>query len=79
MLSEPSESFFPPRCPGVLAGMKVTLSPLRPLCSGLRVLIQLLRYALSFCWALLLPRAVTAAQLVAIQSQLAAEINRSSG
>jgi hypothetical protein len=57
--------------------MKVTLSFLRPLFSCLDVLLQLLRYALSFCWALLLPRAVTAAQLVAFQSQLAVELNRS--
>jgi hypothetical protein len=43
------------------------------------VLLQLVGYLLRFCWALLLPRAVTAAQLLAIQSQLAAELNRSSG
>jgi len=59
--------------------MKVTLSFLRPLCSCLGVLLQLLRYSLSFCWALLLPRAVTAAQLLAIRSQLAVELDRSSG
>ncbi|MCJ7821678.1 MAG: hypothetical protein MUQ26_01110 [Armatimonadetes bacterium] len=59
--------------------MKVTLSFLRHLYSGLGVLLQLLRYALRFCWALLLARAVTAAQLLAIQSQLAAELNRASG
>ncbi|MCJ7750801.1 MAG: hypothetical protein MUQ65_06860, partial [Armatimonadetes bacterium] len=54
------------------------MSLLRPLCRCLGVLLQLLRYALSFCWALLLPRAVTAAQLLAFQSQLAVELNRSS-
>jgi hypothetical protein len=58
--------------------MKVTLRSLRHLCNGLGVLFQLLQYALSFCWALLLPRAVTAAQLLAFQSQLAVELNRSS-
>ena len=79
MLSEPPESFFSPRGPGILVGMKVTLSLLRPLCRCLGVLLQLLRYALSFCWALLLPRAVTAAQLLAFQSQLTVELNRSSG
>jgi len=57
--------------------MKVTLSFLRPLYRCLGVLLQLLRYSLSFCWALL-PRAVTAAQLLAFQSQLAVEVNRSS-
>jgi len=45
----------------------------------LGVLLQLVWYALRFCWALILPRAVIAAQLLAIQSQLAAELNRSSG
>ncbi len=79
MLSEPPERFFSPRRPGILVGMKVTLSFLRPLCSCLGVLLQLLRYALSFCWALLLPRAVTAAQLLAARSQLAVELNRPSG
>jgi len=79
MLSEPSESFFSPRRPGILVGMKVTLSFLRSLCRCLGVLLQLLRYALRFCWALVLPRAVTAAQLLAIESQLAAELNRASG
>jgi len=59
--------------------MKVSLSLLRPMCSCLGVLLQLLRYALSFCWALVLPRAVTAAQLLAIESQLAVELNRASG
>ena len=79
MLSEPAESFFSPRRPGILVGMKVTLSFLRSLCRCLGVLLQLLRYALRFCWALVLPRAVTAAQLLAIESQLAAELNRASG
>jgi len=78
MLSEPPERFCSAWRPGILVGMKVTLSVLRPLCSCLGVLLQLLRYALSFCWALLLPRAVTAAQLLAFQSQLAVELNRSS-
>ena len=45
----------------------------------LGVLPQLLRPALSSCWARLLPRTVTAAQLLAIESQLAAELNRSLG
>ncbi len=79
MLSEAPQSFFSPRRPGILVGMKVILSFLRPLCSCLGVLLQLLRYALSFCWALLLPRAVAAARLLAVQSQLAVELNRSSG
>jgi hypothetical protein len=78
MLSEHPESFISPRRPGILVGMKVTFSFLRPLCRFLGVLLQLLRYSLSFCWALLLPRAVTAAQLLAFQSQLAVELNRSS-
>ena len=60
-------------------GMKAILSFLWHLCGFLGVLLHLLRYVLSFCWALVLPRAVTAAQLVAIQSQLAVEVNRSSG
>ncbi|MCJ7751980.1 MAG: hypothetical protein MUQ65_12930, partial [Armatimonadetes bacterium] len=58
--------------------MKVTLSFLRPLCSCLGALLQLLRYVLSFCWGLFLPRVVTAAKLLAFQSQLAVELNRSS-
>ena len=58
--------------------MEVTLSSLRHLCRCLGVLLQLLRYALRFCWALLLPRAVTAAQLLALQSQLAVQVNSSS-
>jgi len=70
MLSGPSESFFSPRRPGILVSMKVTLSFLRPLYRCLGVLLQLLRHSLSFCWALLLPRAVAAAQLLAFQSQL---------
>jgi putative transposase len=78
MLSEPPESYLSARRPGILVGMKATLSSLRHLCRCLGVLLQLLRYSLSFCWALLLPRAVTAAQLLAFQSQLAAELNRSS-
>ena len=45
-------------------------------CSG--VLLQLVGYLLRFCWALLLPRAVVAAQLLAVRSQLAVEVNRSS-
>jgi len=79
MLSESPESFFSSRRPGILVGMKAILSLLRHLLSSLGVLLQLLRYSFSFCWALMLPRAVTAAQLVAIQSQLAVEVNRSSG
>jgi hypothetical protein len=57
--------------------MKAASSFLWHLCSCFGVLLQLLRYAFSLCWALLLPRAVTAAQLVAVQSQLAAELNHS--
>jgi len=79
MLSEPPEGYFSARRLDILVGMKVTLSFLRHLCRCLGVLLQLLRYAVSFCWALLLPRAVMAAQLLAIQSQLAAELDRSSG
>jgi len=59
--------------------MRVLLSFLWHVGSCLGVLLQLLRYALRFCWALVLPRAVMAAQLLAIQSQLAAELNRASG
>jgi hypothetical protein len=59
--------------------MEAVSSFLWHLCSCFGVLLHLLRYALSFCWALLLPRAVTAAQLLAIRSQLAVELNRSSG
>jgi len=59
-------------------GLNVTLCFLRYLYRCLSVLLQLLRYSLSFCWAQLLPRAVTAAQLLAFQSQLAVELNRSS-
>ena len=59
--------------------MKAILSFLWHLFSFLGVLLHLLRYLLSFCWALVLPRAVTAAQLLAMQSQLAAELSRPSG
>ena len=79
MLSGASESFFSLRRPGILVGMKVTLSLLRPPCRCLGVLLQLVGYLLRFCWALVLPRAVTAAQLLAFQSQLAVELNRASG
>ena len=58
--------------------MRVLLSFLWHVGSCLGVLLQLLRYALSFCWALVLPRAVMAAKLLAVQSQLAAELNHSS-
>ncbi len=78
MLSEPSEGISSARRPGILVGMKAILSLLWHLRNSLGILLQLLRYALRFCWALLLPRAVTAAQLVAFQSQLAVEVNRSS-
>jgi hypothetical protein len=40
---------------------------------------ELLRYALRLGWALLLPRAVLAARLLAAESQLAIELNRSGG
>jgi hypothetical protein len=56
--------------------MQAVSSFLWHLCSCFGVLLHLLGYALSFCWALLLPRAVTATQLVAIQSRLAAELDR---
>jgi hypothetical protein len=59
--------------------MRVPLSFLWRVGRCLGILLQLLRYALRFRWALLLLRAVTAAQLLAIQSQLAAELNHSSG
>jgi hypothetical protein len=52
--------------------MRVFFSFLWHVGSCLDVLLQLLRYVLSFCWALLLPRAVTAEQLVAVQGQLTA-------
>jgi len=71
--------FFSPRRPGILVGMRALLSLLWHVRSCLGVLLQLLRYAVSFCWALLLPRAVMAAQLLAIQSQLAAELDLSLG
>ena len=44
--------------------------------SCLSVLLQLVGYLLRFCWALALPRAVTAAQLLAIQSQLKWSLRR---
>ena len=44
----------------------------------LGVLLQLVGYLLRLCWALLLPRAVVAAKLLAVQSQLAAGLNHSS-
>ena len=39
----------------------------------------LARYALRFCWGLLLPKAVLAARILAAESQLALEMNRSGG
>lgn len=54
------------------------VSFVRPLFSCLDVLRQLVGYLLRLCWALLLPRVVTATQVLALQSQLAAEVNRSS-
>ncbi len=79
MLSEPPESHFSARRPGILVGMKAILSLLQHLLSSWGVLLQLLRYSLSFCWALVLPRALTAAHLLAFQSQLTVELNCSSG
>jgi len=79
MLSEPSESFISTRHLGILFGMKMILRLLRHLCGCLGVLFQLLRYVRTFCWALLLPRTVVAAQLLAFQSQLVAEMNSSCG
>ena len=40
---------------------------------------ELTRYALGFCWALLLPKAMLAARVLAAESQLAVELNRSGG
>jgi hypothetical protein len=40
---------------------------------------ELARYALRLRWALLLPKAMLAARLVAAESRLAAELNRSDG
>ena len=40
---------------------------------------QMTGYLLTFCWALLVPKAVLAARLLAVESQLAAELNRSQG
>jgi transposase InsO family protein len=40
---------------------------------------ELARYALGFCWALLLPKAMLAARLLAAESQLAVELSRHSG
>jgi len=40
---------------------------------------ELVRYALRFCWALLLPRALLAARVLAAESQLAVALNRSGG
>jgi putative transposase len=37
---------------------------------------ELARYALRFCWALLLPKALLASRLVALESQLAVELSR---
>jgi len=38
---------------------------------------ELARYALGFCWALLLPKALLAARVLAAESQLGVELNRS--
>jgi len=40
---------------------------------------ELARYALCFCWALALPKALLAARVLAAESQLAVELNRSGG
>jgi hypothetical protein len=45
----------------------------------LRALCELARYALRFGWALLLPKARLAARVLAAESQLAMELNRSGG
>jgi len=46
--------------------MQAVSSFLWHLCSCFGVLLQLLRYALSFCWALLLPWGVTAAHVIVL-------------
>ena len=76
MLSRASKSFVSLRITGYPGDMQAVSSFLWHLCSCFGVLLHLLGYALSFSWALLLPRAVTATQLVAIQSRLAAELDR---
>jgi len=40
---------------------------------------ELTRYALGFCWAMLLPKAKLAARVLAAESQLTVEMNRSGG
>jgi len=40
---------------------------------------ELFRYALGFCWALVLPKALLAARVLAAESQLAVELNGSGG
>ena len=40
---------------------------------------ELARYALGFCWALLLQKVLLAARVLAAESQLAVELNRSGG
>ncbi|MCJ7749845.1 MAG: hypothetical protein MUQ65_01935, partial [Armatimonadetes bacterium] len=40
---------------------------------------ELARYALRFGWALLLPKSVLAARVLAAESRLAIELNRSGG
>ena len=40
---------------------------------------ELARYAFRFCWALVLPKAQLAARVLAAESQLAVELNRSGG
>ncbi|MCJ7751061.1 MAG: hypothetical protein MUQ65_08200, partial [Armatimonadetes bacterium] len=45
----------------------------------LRSLGELARYALRFGWALLLPKALLAGHVVALESQLAVEISGSGG
>jgi hypothetical protein len=78
MLSRASKNFISLWLTAYPGCMKAVSSFLWHVGSCLDVLLQLLRHALSFCWALLLPRAVTAAKLLAIQSQLAVELNRAS-
>jgi putative transposase len=45
----------------------------------LRALCEVARYALRFVWALLAPKAMLAARVLAAESQLAIELNRSGG
>jgi hypothetical protein len=58
--------------------MKAILSLLWYLLSSFGIILQLLRYSLGFCWALLLPKALLAARVLAAESQPAVALNRGS-